>query len=133
MLRFQTRNSVQRAAYTGGPQTNPAKIVDGDYYPTWGMSKVDVVMSMKLFMNVSITTINAIPTNGEVKVTFSETVNSTPWGGVTCYYIDPITETVAGTTYVAACSATADRVVTIPNMPSRPAASKLFFRVYSEF
>lgn len=86
-------------------------------------------------MDVSVTTINPIPANGEMIVTFSDVVNGTPWGGNTdkCYYREYVTETVGGITYTAACVATGTNTVTLTALPSFLANSTLRFRIYVDF
>lgn len=113
-----TNNWVyQSGAYTAGPLINPGAIISASWSPTWSqITKDKILPKMKIYLNISITTVNTIPKNGKLLFEFSEDIDKVNYLGNTatgCY----INNNIAG----LVCDVTdADNRVTITGFENTP-------------
>jgi hypothetical protein len=129
IIRYATRWVLQSGTYTEGPLVNPGAIITATWAPTWSqITKDKILPNMKIFLDMSITTVNTIPEGGSLLFEFSENIDKANYIGneaTGCY----INNNIAG----LACSVSdTDKRVTITGFKETPAI-KLIVTIAAKF
>merc|ERR1712045_281110 len=115
---------------SNSPSTNltvvKGAIASGTYASSWGVADTKLKDGLKVFIDASITTGNAVYRGSQADVTISDTPQALPGAGtVDCWMIDYAVST--GTT-VTTCDANV-KVIEIRNMAANSAGKQFKFRI----
>ena len=117
IIRYATRWVLQSGTYTEGPLINPGAVITASWAPTWSqITKDKILPNMKIFIDVSITTVNTIPEGGSLLFEFSENIDKINYIGNTavgCYINNNIADLVCAVS-------DADKRVTITGFKETP-------------